>query len=124
MTTVFPFSSNEPYSRRLGSTISLSLRGYRCATAASKSTASRPVRPNMEEAGVGSEVVQEDFFERSGAQSSGSDGSFSPSPDTSDQFAVRSPSEKEMSAMLRVPSENVRNGFPGSIERVKGILLS
>ena len=54
MTTVFPFSSNEPYSRRLGSTISLSSRGYRCATAASKSTASRPVRPNMEEAGVGS----------------------------------------------------------------------
>lgn len=69
---------------------------------------------------MGSEVVQEDFFERSGAQSSGSDGSFSPSPDTSDQFAVRSPSEKEISAMLRVPSENVRNGFPGSIERVKG----
>ena len=72
----------------------------------------------MEETGVGSEVVQEDFFERSGAQSSGSDGSFSPSPDTSAQFAVRSPSEKEISAMLRVPSENVRNGFPGSIERV------
>ena len=73
---------------------------------------------------MGSEVVQEDFFERSGALSSGSDSSFSPSPDTSDQFAVRSPSEKEISAMLRVPSENVRNGFPGSIERVKGILLS
>ena len=57
MTTVFPFSSNEPYSRRLGSTISLSSRGYRCATAASKSTASRPVRPNMEEVGVGSICV-------------------------------------------------------------------
>ena len=46
MTTVLLPSSNEPYTRRLGITIVVSSRGYFCATAASKSTASLPVRPN------------------------------------------------------------------------------